>query len=410
MSSLEITTRILADADQCVLCGLCLPHCPSYGLGRHEAESPRGRIALMQAVAAGRLEADSSLRGHLDRCLGCRACEAMCPSQVPYGRLLRTTREYLHEQGRTDRIAEALSRPARRKLLAAGLQLFRISGLQALQRRWSLFGKLDRGRLLAGLPTGKRGPRLPAYAPAPGTLRGTVGLFVGCTGDLLQRALLHDVRRLLAALGYAVHIPPGQGCCGALHVQQGDGTRARELAEINLAAFPEQLDAIVSVASGCGALLQEYAELLPDSQVAVNFASRVVDINVFLASLDWSDGPGFRPLAKTVAVHEPCSLRNVLKGSRAVYELLEKIPGLNVLALTGNEHCCGAAGSYFLHHAGAARSLREPKIHATMALQADYLLSANIGCAMHLAAGLHEAGQKVEVLHPVRLLARQLTI
>lgn len=403
---MNLLPQILADADRCVLCGLCLPHCPTYGLSHNEAESPRGRISLMLAVARGQLEADAGLRGHLERCLGCRACEAMCPSLVPYGRLLRNTREQLYRQEHS-RLADTLATPARRRLLRGALRLFQASGLQRATQRLHLLGHGPAGRLVQGLPTRIAAPSLPAFTPAQGTERGQVALFVGCTGDLLQRALLHDARRLLSALGYAVHVPPEQGCCGALHVQQGDGAGARRLARQNLAAFPAEAEAILSVASGCGALLHEYDQLLEDEGTA-SFAGRVVDINAFLAAIDWPPAVVLRPLAQKVAVHEPCTLRNVLKGHNAPYGLLRRIPELEVIALPHNERCCGAAGSYLVDHPAEADALRADKIAALAELRPHWLASANIGCAMHLAAGIREAGLAVKVVHPVTLLAQQL--
>jgi glycolate oxidase iron-sulfur subunit len=398
--------HILLDADQCVLCGLCLPHCPSYGLRHDEADSPRGRIALMQAVARGALEADAGLRLHLDRCLGCRACEAMCPSQVRYGRLLRNTRALLYSTSDTHALADALSSPKRRRWLGRGLRLLRNSGLQRLAQKLA-YGQGNRARLLRGLPAGGRAPALPEFVPAQGERRGEVSLFTGCTGDLLQRDVLHAAAKLLSRLGYAVHAPMSQGCCGALYAHEGNVERAAALAEANLEVFSCQANTLLGIASGCTAFLRDYGELLGSSQAA-GFAQRVSDIHVFLAGLDWPEALKFLPLEAKVAVHEPCSLRNVLHGQASVYALLQKIPRLEVLALPGNDRCCGAAGSYLLRHAKDADALREDKLDALERLAPRYLVSANLGCAMHLAAGLRARGLMIEVLHPISLLARQL--
>lgn len=406
---MNLTAQILADADRCVLCGMCLPHCPTYGLTRNEAESPRGRIALMLALARGQLEPTPQLRGHLERCLGCRACEAMCPSQVRYARLLRNSREQLAElQPMPHRLADRLANPDQRRLLRTGVRLARWSGLPQLASAMPALANNRLGRLLLALPATPTAPALPEFTPARGNERGRLALFTGCTGDLFERQLLHDAVRLLSALGYGVHIPTTQGCCGALHAQQGDGTRARALAQKNLAAFAAQpVEAILSVASGCGALLHEYDELL-DSNEAADFAGKVQDINVFLARIDWPADFMLQSLPQKVLVHEACSLRNVLRGGNSLYALLRRIPQLVVEPLPHNEQCCGAAGSYFLEQPEAAEALRAPKVAAVKALSARYLASANIGCTMHLGAGLRAAGLNVEVVHPVSLLARQL--
>ena len=407
---MNLVTEIINDADRCVLCGMCLPHCPTYGLTQNEAESPRGRIALMLAVARGLLEPTPQLLGHLDRCLGCRACEAMCPSQVAYGRLLWHTRELVQKAAPPARLphllAQTLSSAERRRLLRRGLRLFQASGMKRAGEALHLFGNGDIARLVRSLPAIPPSSPLPDFLPAHGNERGRVALFTGCTGDLFERALLHDAARLLSLLGYAVVIPPAQACCGALHLQQGDGAQARTLAAQNLAAFGSG-EPILTVASGCGALLHEYGDLLA-TETGQAFAARVQDINAFLAAVEWPSELKLQPLPTRVLVHESCSLRNVLRTPQALYRLLQRIPQLAVEPLAHNEQCCGAAGSYFLSEGETANRLRAAKVEAAAASGATLLVSANIGCAMHLADGMREAGLAIEVIHPVTLLAHQL--
>ncbi len=389
---------------------MCLPHCPTYGLAHNEAESPRGRIALMAAVARGQLETTSQLLGHIERCLSCRACEAMCPSQVAYGRLLRNGRELLRQRApslhRHPSLNAVLSIPERRRLLRGALRLFQLSGAKRAGEALHLFGTGSFGRLVRVLPPVPAAGPLPELTPAHGAERGRVALFAGCTGDLLERRLLHDATRLLSRLGYTVAAPATQGCCGALHLQQGEGARARELAANNLAAFAGT-DTILTVASGCGALLHEYGELL-ETEEASSFASRIQDINTFLAGVTWPQGLPLRPLAERVLVHEPCSLRNVLRSAQGPYRMLRHIPDIDLQPLPGNERCCGAAGSHFLSEGATADLLRADKIAAAAHASARLLVSANIGCALHLSDGLRQAGLDLEVLHPVTLLVRQL--
>ncbi len=408
---LNLATQIIADADRCVLCGMCLPHCPTYALSHNEAESPRGRISLMLALARGQLAATPQLLGHLDRCLSCRACEAMCPSQVAYGRLLRTTRELAWaqrpHQALPRLLSDTLRSPARRGALRGGLRLFQRSGLQRLGTASGLFGNGAVGHLLKALPALPAAASLPPFVPARGEERGRVALFVGCTGDLFERALLHDAADLLSALGYGVHIPAEQTCCGALQVQQGDGAAARALAQRNVAAFAAlEVEAVLTVASGCGALLHEYGELL-ESPLAATLAHKVRDIGDFLADAGWPAGVALQPLPQKVFVHEPCSLRNVLGGAGGIYKLLRRIPELEPLPLPHNDHCCGAAGSYFVSEPETADALRAEKIAALAGHDGVLLVSANIGCAMHLAAGIRAAGLEIEVLHPITLITRQ---
>lgn len=367
----------------------------------------------MLALAKEQLQATPRLLGHLDRCLSCRACEAMCPSQVAYGRLLRNSRELLYThrpQPVLPRLlADTLRSPARRGMLRGTLRLMRYSGLQRLGSATGLFGHGAVGHLIDAIPALPGTTPLPAFIPAQGKERGRLALFIGCTGELFERTLLHDAARLLSMLGFGIHIPETQGCCGALQVQQGDGDTARALAERNIRAFAaHEVDTVLTVASGCGALLQEYDELL-GSSAATAFTSKVSDINSFLATTEWPASLGIRPLVQKVFVHEPCSLRNVQRGAGDIYKVLRHIPELDVQPLPHNDRCCGAAGSYFIGEPETADTLRTEKIAALAGHDGALLVSANIGCALHLAAGLRGASLAIEVLHPLTLLARQVT-
>lgn len=387
---------------------MCLPHCPTYGLSRREAESPRGRIALMQALARDQLEPTPQLLGHIDHCLNCRACEAMCPSQVPYGRLLHAARELTADQRTAAPVATKMMLNPRLRRVANGLlRFYQGSGLQ----RWRLAhdggGEHPWQRLERALPPAAGTPPLPAFVPARGPERGQVALFAGCTGDLLQRRLLHDSLRLLTTLGFAVHLPPGQTCCGALHLERGDGEAARALAQQNAEIFHAlPVSAVLTVASGCGATLHDYAKLLPDT-AAAHLGQDVQDISTFLAAA-WPETLPLSPLPLRAAIHDPCSLRHVLHAAQAPYALLRRIPRLEVIPLPHNERCCGAAGSHFLREPQTADALSAPKLDALAALAPQFLVTSNIGCALHLQAGLRRRGLAVEVIHPVSLLSRQL--
>ena len=406
----------LKDTDRCVMCGLCLPHCPTYGLSRDEGDSPRGRIALMQGLASGALPVGERLLGHLDRCLECRACEAMCPSEVPFGRLMDAARaraEPLRPRSpgsrRLRRWGFALLRhPRRLRALTVLLRLYQRSGLQWLARRSGLLRLLALAPLEARLPALQRPLAKRRHAPA-GPTRGRVALFTGCVeavaGVDTQRAAL----RLLTRLGFEVDIPRDQGCCGALLLHNGAPGDAAERARANLAAFADpDLAAVLSTASGCSAQLAGYGALYGREDARASaFAGRAQDITQFLAELDWPEGL-LSPLPETVAVHDPCTLRHGLKQHRAVYRLLAQVPGLQTLTLNETGACCGAAGSHLLTQPDQADALRRPHLERLRTLGVRTLVSSNIGCALHLAAGIREAGLEIEVLHPVTLLARQL--
>ena len=344
------------------MCGMCLPHCPTYQISRDEGESPRGRIALIQGLANGRLALNPHLESHLDHCLGCRACEAVCPSGVTYGEIIDGGRAVVHEQRKTapaPRLLYSLvPRPRRLRLLGRILRLLQRSGLQRLARGLGMTRALGLARLDALLPPLAPLPAWQDYYPPAGQHRGEVALFLGCFADFADRPTLNAAVEILTRVGYGVHIPSRQTCCGALHLHQGDRHIARHLAECNDAAFNGlQVDAIINTASGCGTTLTEY----PRNDFPA-LKAPVRDISAFLAELPWPAELGAAPLAKRVAVHDPCSLSNVLHQAKAPYQLLARIPELEIVALP--DKCCGAAGSYMLTQAEMADRLRDDKIAA----------------------------------------------
>jgi glycolate oxidase iron-sulfur subunit len=372
----------------------------------------------MQALAAGQLPAGGRLSFHLDRCLACRACERACPSGVRYGPLLDSARALLEQdrQGPAKRgtwlhaglLSWVAAGQGRRRTAGHLLRFYRSSGLRWLARRSGLLRGLRLDRLDSLLPAQAGAPvRRPEYYPPLGRELGRVALFAGCMTDVFTPDTLNASIRLLTLAGYGVHLPAGQGCCGALHLHAGELTQAAALARRNLTAFNAlRLDAVLYTASGCGATLREYG-LLP-AQAAAVFTAPVLDVTRFLADLDWPADITFAPLHRRAAVQDACLQRNVLRDVTPPYRLLKRIPGLEIVPLPGNEYCCGAAGAYMLEQPELSDELRADKLAALRGSAAEMLVSSNIGCALHLAAGLRLAGQDVEVLHPAVLLERQV--
>ncbi len=403
-----------ADADKCVQCGLCIPHCPTYQQSKDENESPRGRIALMRALASQQLPAGPRLFGHLSTCLSCRNCEAVCPAQVPYGRLIDSARALIarsqHPTGPPWSwrllVDGVLTRPARTAAAGRLLRIYQYTGLRKLLRssgvlRWLGLDHLDRY-----LPELSPQRTWASYYPPHGEHRGDVALFLGCIARVVDRSALDGAIELLRRFGYGVRVPDKQVCCGALHQHTGFGDRARSLMDQNVAAFAgADRIPIVTVASGCGAMLVEYGDYVDGGAV---LAQRITDFHQFVAGIEWPDSVRFRRTGQRVAVHEPCTLRNVQRAARFPYAVLERADLGEIVRLGQNQSCCGAAGTYFIDHPEMSRRLLDDQIDAIIDSAADVVVTSNVGCALHLAAGLQARGLAIEVVHPAAFLRRLL--
>lgn len=420
MSELDLLKNAVhQEASQCVKCGLCLPHCPTYVVTQNECESPRGRIALLDGIATHQLPLTKKAQLYLDHCLTCRACEVVCPAEVKYGKLIDDGREMLVKLNnietkpsirRSARRAPTLGRaplaptldliiqhPFLLRFARTLLKLYQRSGLQFLARKSGLLKILKLSQTEALLPLIKTNITWQSYYPPKNQERGRVALFTGCISNLVDQETLVAAIKILTACGYGVYLPPTQGCCGALYLHAGYPDKAKTLTKLNQAAFNlPDVSTIITVASGCGAALKEYP-------------LNVVDISEFIQQVVQPAQLSFKPLKKRVAIHTPCTLRNVLQQEGAPHHLLRLIPEIEQTNLATNSHCCGAAGVYMLQHTAMANTLLQPILSQLDTLQPDYLVTSNIGCALHLQRALLEKPYKTRVLHPITLLAQQLT-
>ena len=388
---------VAALADQCVMCGLCLPHCPTYRLERTEAESPRGRIALARALAEGRLAPDAAAVAHLDHCLGCLSCQKVCPSQVRYDDLLVQTRAALVATVPPSRLRRWLHAPRRLRALArfgaavhAARWLPRLARLLPRGSRWRRIGE-----------TVPAAPRRHAIAapPAPATGR-TIALFRGCVGSVYEADTLAAARTLLEAAGHRV-IEVDHHCCGALSRHGGFvDDAAREAAATREALLGTQAEVVLGCSSGCHGDLRD--------EVAAGTALSAPDIHAFLDADAAFAALRFRPLQRRAALHLPCTQVNVAGALAPIRALLARVPQLVVLELPEQPRCCGAAGSYFIEHPSFADRLRAEKLDQAATFEPDLLLTTNIGCRIHLGNGLRERDGAPSAVHPLALLAAQL--
>ena len=371
------TAHLLAMADQCVQCGLCLPHCPTYRLDQFESESPRGRIAYMKATASGQFNPTAAGDTYLDHCLACRRCEAACPAGVQYGALLLGSRA---------RQAERRAPGLRRRALLALLARPRLTaGLLGVYRH--AYRIVPRGlRNLPKPPLAGRGAGLESSPAAPGR----ASIFVGCIAAAYEAPTRLALLKLLKAVGVDASIALKQGCCGAAALHAGDTAAAASLASANRAAFGKAGD-VMCLASGCQETLT----------VSLEGVVSVVDAVSFLETR--AAHLRFRPAGgRRVALHIPCTQSAVTGTAPALRRLLALVPGVDLFELP-DTGCCGAAGLHQVEAPLRAAALRAPLLGMLANCEAAELLSSNIGCRLHLAQA---AG--IPVRHPIDFLAEHL--
>ena len=430
---LPLDPRTYDRALACVHCGLCLPACPTYTQTGHEADSPRGRIQLMRALADGVIAPTESVRKHLDLCLDCRACETACPSGVVYHELIEETRarmapaerRRLTAQGRFMRwvFFNVFVHPTRLKLALLPARVMQRLGLYKLLRRWGAFDWLPSQlrKMEQMLPDeGSLWPEpLPERVAARGQgstrQRGTarrIGFFPGCIGSVMFERVNRQAVELLAAAGAAVIVPRSQNCCGAIHHHNGEWDRAMEFARRNVDAFVPRdrpaVDLIATNIAGCGAMLKDYDHLLRDDPEyagrAKVFATKVRDISEVLVEVG---PPEMRhPVNATVTYHDACHLAHAQKVTAAPRKLLAGVPGLRVVPLAESDMCCGAAGTYNLTQPEMSSQLAGRKLGHIAATGAQVCATGNVGCAMQIQSEAAARGQALTVVHPVELLHR----
>ncbi len=394
--------------DACVHCGFCLQACPTFLATGDEADGPRGRIELMRAFERDELtSADQGLAYHLDRCLGCRGCEPVCPSGVAYGDGLEEARARLADARGIPRLAllavSALTSPMASRPVYALARLVRDSGLAGILAGKGRFG-FAMGMLAATRADGRTGGRAVKTStpiPRPPDRPTAAFLFRGCVMQGLFSHVHDATIGTLGVNGYEVREVSGQVCCGALHAHAGLREAARALARQNIAAFGSSTAPIVVNSAGCGAQLKAYGHLLDGALEAERLAKRVRDVTELLA--DRGPAPG-APLALRVAYDAPCHLLHAQRIAEAPLAVLHAVPGADVNPTVDSAQCCGSAGLYSTLEPELSRAVLAPKVERILADPPDVLATANPGCVMQLGAGLRAAGAAIPVRHPVELL------
>jgi glycolate oxidase iron-sulfur subunit len=402
----------------CVHCGLCLNHCPTYKVLGMEMDSPRGRIYQVLHVNEGKMEMSEAFVNHIDRCLGCLACETACPSGVKYGHIVERARAQIETHYKRPWLARVLRNLFFKKIIvnfgrlafmARLMRFYQRSGLQTLLRKTGmlkLFRVADLDRVAPEIDKEFFFSEIGKVFPAVGDRRGKVAFLAGCINNVAFSHLNRATINVLTRNGIEVHVPAGQGCCGALHAHAGFRDESRKLARNNINIFLSgEYDAVVTNAAGCGSHLKEYDDLLEhDPEYAARakeFKAKAKDVTEYLA------GIGLRPpktkITQKVAYQDPCHLANAQRIRTQPRELLAAI-GCQLVELPHSDQCCGSAGVYNVAQNELSMKILEAKMDDVSSVTSDMIATANVGCMIQLRAGIEQRGLKLPVKHVVELL------
>jgi glycolate oxidase iron-sulfur subunit len=410
---------------QCMHCGLCLPTCPTYDATKLERHSPRGRISLMRAIADGRLDTTATFGDEMYFCLGCLACMTACPAGVNYAELFEHARAEVEEKRLLDSPKRTLIRwftvkwlfmdLSRLLLLGRAMRLYQQLGIQTLIRGSGVVKLLPKRlqeleAMTPSIPPKFSADMIAPVTPAVGARKYRVAVLTGCAQDLIFSEVNRDTVEVLAHNGCEVFTPPNQQCCGSLHAHNGELGLAAELARKNIDQFPpEQFDAIISNAGGCGSHLKHYRKLLADDpryrERAELWDRKLKDVHEFLAQISLRAPARDNQPALTVTYHESCHLSHGQKIVTQPRQVLQLIPNLKLVELPEATWCCGSAGIYNLVQPEMAGQLLDRKLKHIRSTGATVVANANSGCLLQLINGIRQAGMNVRVAHPMTLLA-----
>lgn len=405
---------------KCVHCGFCLQACPTYVETGLEAESPRGRIALMKAVNEGRIGITDSVMRHWDLCIQCRACEVACPSGVPYGNLIEATMQQVADRRKPGYVNGKIATMALKRLLPNQSFLAMVVGSMRLYQRMGLQKAMRKSGLLRLLP-GNMGeledsmPDLPSEVfraqgqvyPAQGERKARVALLSGCVMPLIHGPQMNAVVRVLTRNGCEVVVTKAQVCCGAINSHVGDLETTRELARRNIDAFlADGMDYVAVASAGCGSRMKEYGHLLRNdsayAEKAEAFSAKVQDIHELLAALPIEPPKGHLPYR--ITYQDSCHLSNAQRITAAPRQLLRSIPGIEFIELSNADKCCGAGGTYTITERDFSMRILDTKMRAVRETKANIIATANPGCMMQLQYGAQRDGMAVEVRYITDLL------
>jgi glycolate oxidase iron-sulfur subunit len=410
----------------CMRCGFCLPTCPTYiESGYQESHSPRGRIALMKAVVDGLIEPDEDFERSLDLCLGCRACEPVCPSGVNYGHLLEEARDIVNQNKKFSMPVKVVRKAVfkglfphqnRMRNLTGLIGFYQRSGLQKVARGTGIMKLFPESlatmeKVLPKVPTMKEMKNRPEHLEAIGVKKHKVAFFSGCLMDTMFLETNNATMKLLQLAGCEIVIPKDQACCGALHGHSGEKEDAKELARRNIKAFEDTgVDFIITNAGGCGAFLVDYDHLLKDDpewkERSQAFADKIKDVSQILVEVGFHEKVKLELPHQVITYQDSCHLRNVMKTASAPRTLLQSIKGVEFREMHNADRCCGSAGIYNIVESEMSMQLLDSKMVNAKATHATTIVTANPGCLLQMKLGIEREGlsESLRGVHIVDLL------
>ncbi|MBS96728.1 MAG: (Fe-S)-binding protein [SAR202 cluster bacterium] len=413
------TQMDIQDLYKCVHCGLCLSSCPTYTVLGKETDSPRGRIAYMKAIYEEKTDLTPRIVSHLDSCLQCRACESVCPSGVPFGRLMEHTKSYIVNQKKYSFFRSVINKflykivfpkPFILSLTSIAIKVYKSLQIHKIRIiKPTFMTPLD--KMITDTPKEVFRAEGSVFYSSTTDNKKSVALLSGCVMPIVQSDTMRATVRVLNKNGCDVFVPELQKCCGALNIHGGDLEGAKSLAKANIDAFIElDIEAIIVVSGGCGAIMKEYYDLFqndPDYlEKAIKFSSKVKDIAEYLIEI-----PIIKPEKKlnyNVTYQDSCHLSNVQKITTPPRKLLEEIEGITIIEMEDNK-CCGAAGVYSLFHKEMSSVLAGSKMDSIESTRADVVISGNPGCMIQINGEASKRKSSIKVMHLVDILDEAYT-
>ncbi len=391
--------------EACVHCGFCLPTCPTYQVLNEEMDSPRGRIILMKSVLEGDL-AYQDVKPFIDQCLGCLACMTACPSGVQYNELLSPFRALVKNETKSG-FVENLQHNFIVKTLPYPDRFRTVIKTGKITKALKPIVPNEYKDLLDLIPDSiSESDPIPEIVPVKGEPLARVGLLLGCVNQVLGQRINWSTIRVLNKNGVEVLIPKDQVCCGALSLHVGEFDQAQDFARRNMQVFPDDLDAIISNAAGCGSAMKEYQMLfagMEEENQAAEFVSKVMDVSEYLCQMDLIEMPQASQSYK-IAYQDACHLSHAQKVNQAPRDLISKIPNISLVEIGEPELCCGSAGIYNIEHPEIANQLGEKKINNILKTNADMVVTGNIGCCVQIQTHLKMGADSIPVYHTLELL------